>query len=266
MASSACAEELTGPFGIEAFHNQLVVEGGAPAIQAGSHPYAMTTTIVLNNEESSAADKGSTILRVPNGDPKSVEVNLPVGLIVNPTATTERCSEAELETTGVCPAGSEVGETTLAFGILAAEPQKPIPVYNMETPPGEPAELGFKAVLAGITVHILGKVRTGGDYGLSANVPEIPQFAAFFGDSLTVWGRPPGSTQPFLTLPSSCGSPLKATMTADSWQEPGNVASASATSDDLEGYPVTVTGCEKLSLIPASQCSPQPTPPIPRLD
>ena len=29
----------------------------------------------------------------------------------------------------------------------------------METPPNEPAELGFKAVFEGITVHILGKVQ-----------------------------------------------------------------------------------------------------------
>jgi hypothetical protein len=258
VASMAFASPAWGSFGIEKFENKLLAnpEGSVTATQAGSHPYAMTTTIVFNHKDANQSQKEATLMVVPEGDPKNVVVNLPAGVVVNPAATATRCSEAELESTGKCPSSSEVGETTYHIGILGAL-EATTPVYNMETSPGAPAALGFKAILAGINVHILGRLRTGGDYGLSAEAPNINQQVAFWADRLTVWGYPPGASRPFLTMPTSCGSPLTTTITANSWQEPeGALAEASATNDDARGDAVLVTGCDKLSFNPRLNVQP----------
>ena len=37
------------PFGLEHFSAQAEAEGGAPAAQAGSHPFQFTTTLQLNS-------------------------------------------------------------------------------------------------------------------------------------------------------------------------------------------------------------------------
>ena len=126
------------------------------------------------------------------------------------------------------------------------------PVYNMVAPPGAPAELGINVIGTGPVVHIEGKVRTGGDYGLTGDVSGIGQEHLIFGSKLTLWGDPsdpshnrwrgacaghndrhdieiegvpdcpvePAST-PLLTMPTACpGTPLESSATADSWQEP----------------------------------------------
>ena len=47
------------------------------------------------------------------------------------------------------------------------------PVYNMAPPVGVPAELGFNAAGIGLIMHVGGRVRTGADYGMSADISEI---------------------------------------------------------------------------------------------
>ena len=90
---------------------------------------------------------------------KTVRVDLPVGLSVNPGAT-DRCPLATFEAgAGGCPAGSEVGESfvTAAAPILGT-PIAPIPgvtevpVYNIVPPFGEPARFGLE--LAGNEVFL----------------------------------------------------------------------------------------------------------------
>ena len=256
FANLADASPDNKEFGIQFFESQLEEEDALAASQAGSHPYAMRTVIVLSHHEATAQQKAGLLEVVPNGgDPKDVEVNLPAGLIANPNATISRCPDTVLEETGNCPSTSQVGVDTYTFGVLGAHPQT-TPIYIMETPPGAPAELGFKAVLAGITVHILGRVRTGGDYGISAEAPEINQQVALFANSLEVWGYGHGFAHPFLTLPTSCGATLAATVTVDSWQEPARFAEGVSTTDDGEGHPVTVTGCQKLEFNPRLRVQP----------
>ena len=64
------------------------------------------------------------------------------------------------------------------------------PVYNMAPPAGVPAELGFNAAGIGIIMHVGGKVRTGGDYGLSADISDISEEHPIYGLELTLWGDP----------------------------------------------------------------------------
>jgi hypothetical protein len=228
-------------FGIETFKDAIIANsGGTIATQAGSHPYALTTTVVFNHEPPSEAEENLGFFGdVPDGDPKTIEVNLPPGLVVDPQASEKKCHEAELES-GTCPRAAAVGVASIKLGFFATEAKDA--VYNMVPPAGTPAEFGFTvAGLEGVAAHIIGKVRTGKDYGISGEVPEITQKAAFYSASVTLWGIPSAAshdeergecaesggdcpveraTRPFLTMPTVCsGETLKATLSADSWQE-----------------------------------------------
>ena len=159
----------------------------------------------------------------------------------------------------------------------------------MAPPAGVPAELGFDAAGIGLIMHVGGRLRTGGDYGLSADISGIPEEHPIYGLELTLWGDPSDAshdeerglcadeeakqsfeetgihsscpvertTKPFLTLPSSCtGEPLTTTMSTDSWQEPGalNPDGTPDLSDPrwktASSSSSPLTGCESLDFSP----------------
>ncbi len=248
-AATARADAETEVFGIETFETQLLAsQPGELAVQAGSHPYSWTTTIVFNHKVPDLAQKEAGITAVPDGDPQDVDVDLPFGMTANPTATATKCKEDELEVTATCPSSSVVGEDFYRLGALGLEDSSP--VYNMETPTDEPAELGFAVVGGEAIVHIIGKVRTGENYGFAAEVPDVEQGVEFWANTITLFGEPPAASRPFLTLPTSCGAPLTATITANSWQEPGEFLSPTVATNEREKIPAIVTGCGKLHFTP----------------
>jgi hypothetical protein len=283
----ANANSAQAMFGIETFENAFTNESGLPIAEAGAHPYAMTTTLAFNGHKPSPEQEGAGFFHeVPEGDPKDIEVNLPPGVILNPLATETRCTEAEIENVGVgCPNSAAVGVAVLRVGLGGGEGRAP--VYNMVPPPGVPGELALNAAGIGVIVHIVGRVRTGGDYGLSADVSGITQKAAVDGTTLTLWGDPsqanhdkergqcfPPNLNEFeknieegvscpverthealLTLPTSCtANTTAATMRADSWQEPGQwtplVPSSPATP--------AIEGCGRLNFDPRLTVEPEP--------
>ncbi|HEY5044282.1 MAG TPA: hypothetical protein VII53_00310 [Solirubrobacteraceae bacterium] len=288
LASPARADET---FGVEAFASSIASSeagagGGVPDLQAGSHPYALTTSIVFNHAVTALEEPP----RVRTyGDPKDIEVNLPQGVIVDPRATETECTEAELESPegpAGCPNGAAVGVFSLYLdGIEVADE----PVYNMAPPAGVPDELGFNAAGVGLIMHVGGRVRTGADYGLSADISEIPDEHPIYGLDLTLWGDPAEAShdqerglcagekakqrfkktgirescpverfaKPFLTLPASCtGEPLVTSISVDSWQQQGGLnADGSAALGDPNWQIATsssppVAGCEKLDFSP----------------
>jgi hypothetical protein len=190
------------------------------------------------------------------GDPKDIEVNLPAGMIVDPLTTETRCTEAELESPegpASCPNAAAVGVVSIYLDDREVLNE---PVYNMAPPAGVPAELGFNAAGIGLIMHVGGRLRTGADYGLSADISDISEQRPIYGFELTLWGNPSETShdeerglcadeeakqsfkktgihescpvertaKPFLTLPTSCtGEPLTTTVSTDSWQEPGGL-------------------------------------------
>ena len=231
FATPALASET---FGVESFESKITSDAeGALATQAGSHPYALTTAITFDHVVT-AIEQPPRVRTY--GDPKDIEVNLPAGVIVDPRATEARCTEAELESgqeSAACPNAAAVGVFSIYLDGIEVIDE---PVYNMVSPAGVPAELGFDAAGIGVIMHVGGKVRTGGDYGLSADISGISQKHPIYGLELTLWGDPSaaghdderglcadeeakrvfrttgirgscpwkGPATPFLTLPSSC--------------------------------------------------------------
>jgi hypothetical protein len=255
LSSTALADEA---FGVKSFASSITSNaggagGGVPDLQAGSHPYAITTAITFNHVVTEVEEEEPPRVRT-YGDPKDIEVNLPQGVIVNPRGTEAKCTEAELESgrgsTG-CPNAAAVGVFSIYLDGLEVLEE---PVYDMAPPAGVPAELGFNAAGIGLIMHVGGRIRTGGDYGLSADISGIPDEHPIYGVKLTLWGDPSAASHdqerglcadgeakhifkqthvrsscpvertdtPFLTLPSSCtGEPLTTTIRTDSWQQPG---------------------------------------------
>jgi len=130
-------------------------------------------------------------------------------------------------------------------------------------------------------------VRTGGDYGLSADVRDVLSKLPILGASVTLWGDPTsvahdgergycasekgqlelerGGIEPcsvprvntaMLTLPSACSGPLTTTIQADSWEQPGVFAEDSFQTHGEHHEPVGVEGCSSLPFTPSISVEP----------
>ena len=118
-------------------------------IAAGHPPIGFTQYIVKQEEFAPGLFR-------PIGPVKTIHVDLPPGLTVNPQATAQ-CTQAEFDTPvgptelPGCPAASQVGEERLTLKIEANGAEVPptpgvtrVPLYNMVPDFGEPAKFGFK--------------------------------------------------------------------------------------------------------------------------
>lgn len=278
LVTLACAASATAaPFGIESFSGSLSDAEGNALTQAGAHP-DLTTTVNWVTGGDIANGVG------PESNPKDVEVDLPPGLIGDPNAV-PTCTRPQLSR-GVgplgCPTDAQVGVIHVTF----AEPNGPtasvantqtFAVYNMQRPANLPAEFGFKAIY--IPVYIEPRVRTGGDYGLTASLTNISQSLAVRASTLTLWGVPAdprhdaerinvdtgaggaSSTvppRPLMTSPTNCSSTPIESMRTDSWQEPGVLVNESFDHYST-GEGLASTGCEKLSFQPTITAKPDTT-------
>jgi hypothetical protein len=266
----------TVPFGVS-LAASLTGEGGEAERQAGSHPFTFTQVIPFNTGSVSKTlqctpEPNSYGCPILNSDARNVDIALPAGLIGNPQAG-PRCSQPDFQTLGSrnqnCPADTQVGRMQVYFYGNSTAPQF-APVYNVEPPPGEPAELGFS--VGGVYhIPIFFQLRSDGDYGLTAQVRDIAEADPVQSLVLSIWGVPaaadhdnlrggPGCLEgcpsdaplkPFLSLPTACsGSELPLSIGGDSWQEPGVFVPAPPTT--LAG----MTGCNQLEFEPTLQARP----------
>lgn len=194
---------------------------------AGAHPNFGFTQFIIKNKA-----PGET----PVDELKTVRVELPVGLSVNPGAT-PRCKLATFEAgASGCPPESQVGVSQVTVSLpplgTPAPPTAPateVPVYNVEPKPGEAARFGLE--LAGNEVFLEGNVDWSGDYheGFTIHVPAaLPEalgglFSLLGGEKglilknrLVFEGRAGDGT--FLTTPTTCFGPAY----KDDWQ-PGEL-------------------------------------------
>lgn len=195
-APSAATKETTPidgqtiPFGLSSFGLDAVGDGGEPDRQAASHPYELTTELTFNvsSRESPSAENDEAESPLANAAPKDLEVALPAGLIGDP-GVLPHCSQRAFQDQEAhnCPIGAQVG--TLKPFFYGRAQSSPVPVYNIAPPPGEPAELGFSVDGIG-HVPLFFHVRSDGDYGLTAQLNDIPETGPLQGAILTLWGVP----------------------------------------------------------------------------
>ena len=250
-------------------------EDGAATILAGSHPYQQTVSFGFTTESLGGSISNS-------GHPKTIKLDLPSGLLGDPTATPIRCTEAELESNHGCPATSAVGafELTSLLGANDNLETYVSPLYNMVPPPGYPAALATTTGGVGYTLHLLASVRSDGDYGIEVASPDIIALPGnpFFAIQVQTWGDPSGAAHDevrgtclvnsgtcpvarqdtaFWTLPGRCsGQPDRTTVAAESWEQPGNFIGAEYEAADLQGTPISTSGCNQLSFAPTIEAKP----------
>ncbi len=276
-------------FGIKSFEIGFENEDGTPDTQAGSHPYQFVDFFELNSHfKRVESNADSPYLRVPDGTLRDVTVDLPPGLVGDPNAPPKKCTGQELRTEnangeGLCSPESMVGNLYLNWSV--AQPRLARyynPVFAMVPPRGVALQLGTNFFLP--LLYINNGVVAGGDYPVQATVTGAPAQAPVIKSRLVISGVlspcvrvAPGSGQydnrycsitggnrgednyqrepasdgkAFLTLPTGCHGPLRATMAADSWAEPGQWVKASTVSRNSAGTPVSLTGCSKLKFPP----------------
>jgi hypothetical protein len=235
--SSTVVGGPSSPFGLLDFSSQASDISGAPDVQAGGHPYSITTMLDLGEGQVA----------------KAMEFELPAGLVGNPQVA-PKCTIIDVFEQR-CPTSSRVGTflPNLAQGLFVND--RPFAVYNVIPERGYPAEFGFFAVGVNRPVLVYATVTPGPRYGLRLIIPDSPQpasvsdaIASFFGDPEGM-DNPPGLVQnasvPFLTNPSDCsGAPLETRMRLYTWEnqtvpvepEPA-LAPAMANCDRLQFHP-----------------------------
>ena len=273
-------------FGVEDYELTPEEMGGVPDTRAGSHPFQLTTTFVLNralrHSEGNIGLTGQSVAL-----PKDVRFKWPAGLVGNPSPL-PRCTLAQFLTlsekggSNDCPQQSAVGVARVLLDYThasAGEENLFVPVFNLEPSRGEPARFAF-IVGFGTPVYIDPSVRSGEDYGITVNTDNISQELALLKAQVTIWGVPgrpehdisrgwgcmettAGAENPppchpseeahppaFLSMPTSCTGPLSSVVEADSWEAPAAV-------DTLASSPMpALDGCGRLPFEPSIRVKP----------
>lgn len=282
-------------FEIKRFDVDLFDEGGEPAVQAGSAPHELVSSLEFRSfawpfMESTPISRPVV---APREHFKDTIVQSPAGLIGNPTSTPSRCTAAQLSelATGLdgsplssipnCPQGSQVGVVRLNVPVG----MDIVPLYNLVPRKGVAAEFGFN--YANIVVLLAAKLRPS-DNGITISSLKTPSSipipvveVTFWGvpadpshdawrhsclDEPNHWGNPAGETcpssasrVPFLRLPTSCsGAPLAWGVDISTYTHPDRFVHADTTSP-------AISGCEQnpfepaLSMVPTSSAASTPT-------
>jgi uncharacterized repeat protein (TIGR01451 family) len=272
--NEASAEDAAA--GFAEFKAELTGPDGLPVNAADSHPYQYATSFAVNT----VPPRPGTIFPLPaGGDLRNIEVALPPGLAGNPTAI-DRCGSQQFSTINVvpgptgpksraneCPPGSAVGVAIIEQ--LEGEGRlMKLPIYNLIPPPGMPAQFGFQ--ILGAPIYINTKLRSDGDYGVSAYLKDVTEAQRVTASKFIFWGTPweqshdtvrgkclesielcpvVGTPRPFLRLPSSCANPLTTTMAYSTWTRPPIFVGQS----DTEAAP---SGCESPDFSPRIEAKP----------
>jgi len=262
-------------FGVEEFNVAAVDQSGEPGIDAGIPPHELVTRLVVSYGELAG-------VLGPAGFVKDVMVELPPGLIGNPTAV-PRCPVRLAEQEQKCPGESQVGMIKV---VSASERSGFDPndgfrgrLYNVETGKGEAARIAGLINLS-TNAYISAGVRTGADYGVNAGASNLPTLSSPFDFEIRIWGVPadpshdperrcPGvvgpcslppetAKRPFLRNPTRCGELLRARVKVESYNLPGVYFTREV---DLP----PITGCDQvpfdpsLTLRPTTEVADSPT-------
>jgi hypothetical protein len=284
VALALCVPAAHADFGLSHFDVTFTEADGTTATQAGSHPFAMTTSLVLNFTEAEG-------ISLSEGQIKDILLEQIPGLLADPTAY-QRCSTLDFLQDADCPAESQVGVTAVSTEFLD---WRASPVFSLTPPPGVLLRIGWS---------VGGEANIVIDAGLSPDFPHnglaasrnTPQVVNVIGVKTKLWGNPsdpahdalrgdcleekahegapledvesyefegtgelcgvPDNPKPFLTLPTYCEKPLATSYEAFSWE--GDFDSGSVLTHDAEGNPQRFTGCGALPPFDPS-ISAQPT-------
>jgi hypothetical protein len=180
-------------FGIETFSVNATEENGSLDRMAGTHPYALTTEI--NFKQSASSEPGGPYTE---GDLKDLHIELPSGLIENPSAiptctqlsfNTPRQSPFQESLSGEsCPDDTQIGVVALHTSFEGGSTRY-FGIFNLAPPTGVPSEWGFSAF--GNPTTFIPHLRSAeGEYGITLSAVNFSQRFDLYGMRLTLWGAP----------------------------------------------------------------------------
>jgi hypothetical protein len=170
---------------------------GPAYTQAGGHPYEAWTAFEMNRAVKPPPDGR---FRGDGGNIRNVQVDLPPGLIGNPTAVPQcpKSRRIAVDTDNsvntnpddLCPPASVVGVAiiTLAGGEPGEVSHNPALVFNMEPSPGVAAQFGFN--YSGAIAIIEAKVRADGEYAVTVRARYANNTTPVLGVRVALWGDP----------------------------------------------------------------------------
>jgi hypothetical protein len=164
----------------------------APVTQAGARPDGTTIFAWKRNASGEGTDAGRV-----DGQVDDIVVDLPPGFVGNPNAV-PKCTDEQFAVKPLaCPPQTQIGVLRLnieakASGNLVSNHDTTYPVYNLEPRQGNVAEVGFGYASSegAVTVRLVGKARTNGDFGVTAFTGQIPAALTPIAQSITIWGVP----------------------------------------------------------------------------
>jgi hypothetical protein len=282
VAPASAAYDLHG------FDVAFLNADGTPAVQAGSHPYAMATVFFPTFGE---------------GKAKDVLVEQLTGFVGD--GTMPRCSTADflapnpdfpsLSNLNLCPDGTAVGVADIGVPDIS-QSVKTAPIYNLPPPPGAAARIGFRIRGVPAMIDVVPKEEMG--YNLIAGARNINAAVEVFKIRVMLWGvpadprhdfargkcaqsieqvpqtddedfsllAPAGAkatcasdalSQPFITLPRSCDSATEAIETryeATRWEAPDTKVSNGVFNDTHTFADLPASSAD----LPADPAGPQP--------
>jgi hypothetical protein len=183
-----------GTFGPPPPGNPNPLASGDAYTQAGGHPYEAWTAFAMNRTVQSDGR-----LAPDGGNLRNVQVDLPPGLIGNPTAVPQcpkdrRVAVPTDRVNGVdprelCPPASVVGIAYIKIPSGVGQVNhNPALVFNLEPPPGVAASFGFNYV--GAQVFLDATVRPDGDYAVRIRSRNAPNVTKVLGARISLWGFP----------------------------------------------------------------------------
>jgi hypothetical protein len=273
---AALATPAMAAFGFDQFDVAFSGEDGSAALEAGSHPFEMTTTFSVNTFVNGEGKE------LPEGETRNLTIRQIEGLVGNPTAT-PRCSEEQFitisDSASECPNATAVGLAEVRASFSPVDPGGTgglhVPVFNLVPPPGVAAKLGFVVLNEPVTIDLT--VSEEPPFEILAKIENIPQVLYFLGSEVTLWGNPAASVhdpwrgscvgeltgetdepvshglcpidipeKPFLTLSRACTGPLATRLEATAWNSFAPPVTDSVLTHDSFGDPQGMVGCEGL--------------------
>jgi len=251
-----------GPFDVKSFDVAMKDNPAVQPAQAGSVPTEVDTGAEMWSQAIASFDFPFFTTNALPENFRDVVVHVPPGFVGYPTATSQRCTAAQLseQSTGsaqvpVCPRDSQIG-------LALVNGRDTVPVYNLVPPLGAPAEFGF--YYQGLIVNLRAKLRPS-DYGVDIVTSKAPSSLPISKFEVQLWGVPTDSkydlvradcttglygagtngdlcpsTAPreaFLRMPTSCAGPLPWSMDINTYEHPETFHHADTTT-------AAPTGCE----------------------
>ncbi len=277
-------------YGLEHFELTPEEEDGSPALQAGGHPFQLTTTIELNQTlRTDPFKKTSEVYPSTPELTRNLTTTLPAGLVADARSSVfPQCSAAAFATlrlgnSNECPSSTAIGVAVVTFKEEQhfAESTATVPVFNLVPERGEPARFGF--VFEKVPVILDTSIQTGNGYAVEVNVKNTSQAAELLSSTVTIWGVPgdkrhenargweclgggfyvegleprpacPGATPnppPYLIMPTTkCGEALSGWAAVQSWTQPSFGPRMGLSN------PTTPQGCSALPFEPTIAAEP----------